>query len=60
MFDAAGRKVVVMIRDTLDEGRHEYAWDGRDHSGEPVASGVYFLQLRAGGAERICKVVVIC
>lgn len=59
MFDAAGRKVVVMIRDTLGEGRHEYAWDGRDHSGEPVASGVYFLQLRAGGAERICKVVVI-
>lgn len=59
LFDLAGRKVVGMIKDILDEGRHEYAWDGRGHSGEAVASGVYFLVLRAGAAERVRKVVVV-
>ena len=59
MFDLAGRRVVVMIRDTLDEGRHEYTWDGRGASGETVASGVYFLRLRAGSTDRVRKVVVV-
>jgi photosystem II stability/assembly factor-like uncharacterized protein len=59
LFDLAGRRVAVMIKDTLDEGRHEYAWDGRGPSGEAVASGLYFLRLKAGGTERVRKVVVI-
>jgi len=59
LFDLTGRRVVVMITDTLDEGRHEYAWDGRGSSGETVASGVYFLRLKAGSTDRVRKVVVI-
>jgi photosystem II stability/assembly factor-like uncharacterized protein len=59
LFDLTGRRVVVMITDTLDEGRHEYAWDGRGSSGEAVASGVYFLRLKAGSTDRVRKVVII-
>jgi photosystem II stability/assembly factor-like uncharacterized protein len=59
LFDLTGRPVVVMIRDSLDEGRHEYAWDGRGTSGEAVESGVYFLRLRAGSTDRVRKVVIV-
>ncbi len=59
LFDVTGRKVVVMIRDTLDGGRREYAWDGRGSSGEAVASGIYFLRLQAGGTDRVRKVVIV-
>ncbi|NBB87215.1 MAG: hypothetical protein GVY12_13485, partial [Bacteroidetes bacterium] len=30
-------------------GYHLGVWDGRDRSGAPVASGVYFVRLQAGG-----------
>ncbi len=59
LFDLAGRKVVVMIRDTLDGGRHEFVWDGRGPSGEDIASGVYFLRLQADGMDRVRKVVIV-
>ena len=30
-------------------GRYEASWDGKDRSGKPVASGVYFVQMRVEG-----------
>jgi len=35
------------------------AWDGRDDSGKPVASGVYFFQIVAGDFREVTKFVVI-
>ena len=34
-------------------------WDGRNEWGEPVASGVYFYQLRAGDYLKLRKMVII-
>jgi hypothetical protein len=34
-------------------------WDGRNHSGEPVGSGVYFYQLRAGDYSTMRKMVIL-
>ncbi|MBI5243702.1 MAG: hypothetical protein HY922_08480 [Elusimicrobia bacterium] len=34
------------------------AWDGRNDHGEPVASGVYFVLLQAGGERRVMTVAV--
>jgi hypothetical protein len=34
-------------------------WDGRNDKGESVASGVYMLQLKAGGRGEIRKIVVL-
>jgi hypothetical protein len=59
LFDLKGREVAVLIRDTVGPGRIEYAWDGRNSSGDDTASGVYFLRLTAGGTERVRKVVIL-
>ncbi len=59
LFDLTGRVVLVMIKDSLEGGRHEYAWDGRGSTGEAVASGIYFLRLRAGSTDRMRKVVIV-
>lgn len=31
------------------DGRYEASWDGKDRNGRPVASGVYFVQMRVEG-----------
>ena len=41
-----------------DRSRAAY-WDGRNEWGEPVASGVYFYQLRAGDYLKLRKMVIV-
>ena len=39
-------------------GRHEAFWDGRDHRGAQVASGVYFIQLVVNGRSAVRRMFV--
>ena len=41
-----------------DRGRAAY-WDGRNESGESVASGVYFYRLRAGDYTASRRMVIV-
>jgi hypothetical protein len=34
-------------------------WDGRDSGGRSVSSGVYFYSLKAGGCEKMEKMVLV-
>ena len=47
VFDVAGRLIKTLIHDShIEAGQHVIMWDGRDDSGRPVVSGVYFYRLR--------------
>lgn len=59
IYDAAGRRVRELVADNLHSGRHMRVWDGRDESGRPVASGVYFVEIRAGSMEARRKVTAL-
>ncbi len=48
IFDASGRLVRHLTRETMDAGPHAVQWDGRSDEGETVASGVYHYRLQAG------------
>jgi len=48
IYDVAGRLVATLVDEPLGPGVHEVTWEGRDINGKPVATGVYFYQLRAG------------
>ena len=48
IFDQAGRLVRHLVQESMDAGPHAVQWNGRDDSGQSVASGVYQYRLRAG------------
>ncbi len=49
IYDLKGRKVVNLVDEIYSAGRHGVTWEGRDHSGYGVSSGVYFARLWVGG-----------
>jgi hypothetical protein len=59
IYDVAGRLVRVLAGGELEVGRFDTRWDGRDRQGRPVASGIYFGQLMAGGERRTVKLTLM-
>jgi len=56
LYDVRGRLVHVLVQDRLPSGPHTISWDGRDASGSPLPSGLYFCRLslpHGSAAERI-------
>jgi hypothetical protein len=57
--DLQGRKVRVLLAGApLGAGRQTASWDGRDGRGRPAPSGVYLIEVSAGG-ERTARRVVL-
>jgi hypothetical protein len=48
IYGIKGESVAVLVDRHQPTGRYSVPWDGRNSSGEPVASGVYFYRLKAG------------
>lgn len=59
VYDVSGRVVRTMASGYHGRGIHDLVWDGRDDSGRELASGVYFIGLRAENREMTQKVVVV-
>jgi len=55
VFDAAGRRVAVVVDGALPAGPGAAVWDGRDSGGRGVGPGVYFYRLSAGGEKLTAK-----
>ncbi len=45
VYAADGRKVKTLVSRSHNTGAFSVRWDGRDESGRPVASGVYFARI---------------
>jgi hypothetical protein len=48
VYDAKGGLVITLFDGIARGGAHEVQWNGRDASGAPVSTGVYFYRLQAG------------
>jgi hypothetical protein len=59
IHDVSGRRVALVERGSRGPGVFDRAWDGKDDRGRPLASGVYFLRLRAGADEAVRKIVIL-
>ncbi len=58
VYDVTGRVVARLVDDVVEPDRHVYVWDGRNDSGNDVASGIYFMRLKAGNTTRVRKLVI--
>jgi len=59
IFDVRGRLVRSLLAQALAAGPHTMIWDGRDHEGRRMPSGLYLLRLDALGHSMRGKVVLI-
>jgi hypothetical protein len=59
IYDVAGRRIARLIDDGRKKGHHFAVWNGRNDSGSPVGSGVYFYRLTAGKKTVSRKMVLL-
>ncbi|HBE72610.1 MAG TPA: hypothetical protein DDW31_00635 [candidate division Zixibacteria bacterium] len=59
VYDASGRLVCRDKADRLPRGLNQFIWDGRDLSGNPAASGVYFFLVEGAGQAGAAKAALI-
>ncbi len=60
VYNMLGERVAVLLQDEAQQqGYHAVVWDGVNTLGQPLASGVYLVHLRAGGRTATRKVVLI-
>jgi len=59
IYDVSGRLVRTLVDYELPAGFQEIGWDGRDESGNSVASGVYFYRLATGRYTGTRKMVML-
>lgn len=58
VLDLQGRRVRSLVDGIGEAGPHRLDWDGRDESGRPVDSGVFWLRLSAGSERRSQRLVI--
>ncbi|MCK5146538.1 right-handed parallel beta-helix repeat-containing protein, partial [bacterium] len=59
IFDVRGRLVATPVDRQADPGVYNLMWNGRDHCGEPVASGLYFIHMKCDEFQQIRKAMLI-
>ncbi len=59
IYDMLGREVASLVNGEMNAGTHLLTWDGKDNSGNLVASGVYFYRITAGEFVDTKKMVLV-
>lgn len=59
IYDTLGREVQTLVNERLPAGFHQAVWNGRDHRGIAVGSGVYFYALIAGDFAQSHKMTLL-
>jgi len=59
IYNVSGQLVSTILDEFKGVGRYEAVWDGRDNSGAPVTTGVYFYRMTAPGYEKSMKMTLL-
>lgn len=58
IYNVVGRRVKALVDGLQLVGVHSIQWNGLDFNGQPVSSGLYFYQLRAGNFLKTRKMLL--
>jgi hypothetical protein len=59
VYDLRGGLVVQLHDGMLAAGPQRMPWNGRDHRGRAVASGVYVVEIEGGGQRHTAKIALL-
>jgi FlgD Ig-like domain len=59
VYSILGQEVQTLVSDVKSPGIYTTTWNGRDSSGQTVASGVYFIQMTSPSHHQVRKVTLI-
>jgi photosystem II stability/assembly factor-like uncharacterized protein len=59
IYNVLGERIRSFSFADQSAGQHRMTWDGRNDAGRPVASGLYFCRMDAGGAAYTRKMVLL-
>lgn len=59
IYNARGQEILKLFDNTYAQGEHTVRWDGKDSHRNPVPSGIYFYQLKAGNFFQVKKMSLL-
>ncbi|MCH8020659.1 T9SS type A sorting domain-containing protein, partial [candidate division KSB1 bacterium] len=59
IFNLKGQQIRTLVNEDAAAGYHSIVWDGKDHAGTAVASGVYIYRISAGEFVEVKKMALI-
>ena len=60
VFDATGQVIRTLVNgQAMSAGSYRHVWDGRNHAGHSVGSGIYFYELKAGEFASMKKMTLL-
>jgi flagellar hook assembly protein FlgD len=59
IYNLLGQEVRTLVDEIQDPGYYTVTWDGRDGSGNEVASGLYFYRLEVGDFTAVKRMVLM-
>jgi hypothetical protein len=59
IYDILGREVCILANRRFEPGRHKVTWNGQNHRGTTVSSGVYFYRIDADGYSETRKMLLM-
>lgn len=58
IYNLKGQKVKTLLKGMITAGKHSLVWNGKDESGQAVASGVYFGILKSDEERKSTKMIL--
>ena len=59
IYNILGKEIITLVNETQPAGYQSITWNGTDHSGNPVPSGIYICQMNAGNFTKSQKMVLM-
>jgi len=59
VYNIVGQLVRTLVDEEKLPGNYQLVWDGKDQSGEEVASGIYFYRLKSDEYVKTKKMILL-